>query len=1095
MTNNNQNNQPNYAEYREFSNIQGDTTECSSENEEKYILSNSEYNIRKIPSRLRDKNDKSDDNLIPRILYDKNSKKYCYQLDYNTYILIDEFRYRYNKMFFKIKDGKILFYLPGSYDDGFLGRGEITNESNNYFEKYKKIEDYTKKYGELDENGEFKKPSNEVQEIKIYKNIEDYLQRKCYLYENMDNFRNNKYTIYYDIYDYYLPNYINKKIEKYKKSLPSNYEKRLNITKENIKTYEEKYNTLYNENIDLIKLNDKDGKLISLKDIKEDDIKEYNKAKQFLEEYFCCWIKHDEKNEKKFEYGNIPGTICSIADEIDYLTQITKNLYFLRQNINLLLQQNDGTIKNTHKYKSETIKELEQIKEKAEAFLAFFCEYLAKLHKILINYVKLYGKILTHPIFFKLDKSALDYLKELNSKIKDNMREECIFKNSQHDHNTSKRNKYTLCFPNSVKNKYLSNLLSDHIYWQNKIFKEFHYKDAELKENLDGISSYIKKYKEIFHPENKLNLKENINEKSDIKDKKMLNIFISYIYDIINYLDYFKQDINNLKNNKLFPEYYAISQKEIKKRLSDYVLEKNEKTNIKEEDENIILKDLEKVLNLYIDLFLKDKDIIPEAIVLQKFGAVENYFKDFDKTLMPDPKKTFYPLIQELIFKLLKKTKRYIGKDKKESYESLYNLCTTLIEEKVKKPERTFNRRIEMPLKFDWNNPNPFRLENSSTSYEDSASETEIVTNPKQKIEEFQNRIKKHKKYIEDAFKYPNKYYNGRYSFYLALKDIIKYTLPEIKKYKEFIEKFKNYEKINSFENEVKSLEALLFNNIERIIIIAENLYGQKFKDEPFNNILNLYKAEDSETIMVKQMIEKLNKINNKEKIKRIVKIFKNEINENREYIENIYKYENKQEFLDKLKHLCNNIIPTIKQYNEFIEKYKNFNEEIKQFENDVDLFKTLIIKNLENIIKEIKNHQFKEENSIVEKLKEILENLNGIKNYEEKENLNKIVEEKKEQNKTIELGSKKFKEDLKEEEIENSTSKNKSKELSFKEFKEDLNKIEKSNKELKNKLENKKEEFNKIDESSRNKNDIEKNQNKINNNVKNTSTFNFKKI
>ena len=1072
MTNNNQNSQPNYAEYREFSNIQGDTTECSSENEENYILSNDEYKIRKIPSRLKNKNDKSDDNLIPRMLYDEKSKKFCYQLDYNTFILLIGLHYQHRKKLFEIDENRVLF-LKNLRSHKLYGRGELTNESNYDFEEYENIEEYNKKYGELDKNGEFKKPSNKVQEIKIYKNLDDYFKRKCYLYENMDKFEKNDYTIYYDIYDYYLPNYIKKKIKRYEKLLPSDYEEKLDLIRENINTYKKRYNILYNEDIDLIKLNDKDDKLVSLKDIKEEDIKDHKKSGEFLEKYFFCWIKHDEKNEKKFEYGTIYGTIDFLADEIEYLTQITKNLYYIKEDINLLLEHN--TLDKSNKYKNDDIKKLKQIKEKAEKLWPVFYKPLFKIHKILINYIKLYEKIITHPIFFKLDDSSLDCLGNLSSYILDSISTKFVPSENNHlESQRESRENYTLCFPNYKKNEYLRDLVLDRIESQHDIFKNFYHENDKIKENLNYISSYFKKYKEIFRPENKLNLKEDINEKSDIKDKKMLNLFMCYAYDIINYLNSFKKDIKNLKSNTLFPEYSKIAQKEIKKRLSDYILEKNEKNNITKESENIILKDLEKVLNLYIDLFLKDKDIMPKVENLDKFIEIKKYLKDFNKTINNNPHMSLYPIIQEQLFKFLKLTKKYIGKDKKESYESLYNLCKTLLKEKVKKPEKIFTRYLHECVNY-------------RSSSEDSVSETEIITNPEQKIEQFQKIIKKYKEYIKNSFKNFDEYYKDKYSFYYVLKRICENILPDIKKYKEFIEEFKNYEKINSFENEVKSLEKPLFDNIKNIIITAEDLYEKEFKDKSINKMLNLYKAEDSYTIMVKQMVEKLNNIKNEEKIKEIVKLFKNEINENKEYIENIYKYENKQEFLDKLKHLCDNIIATIKRYNEFIETYKNFNEEIKEFENDVELFKTLIIENLENIIKEIKN-QFKEENSIVEKLKEILENLNGIKNYEEKENLNKIVEEKKEQNKTIELGSKKFKEDLKEKEkeIENKTNKNKNKELSFKEFKEDLKEKEKSNKELKNELKNSKEEFNKIDESS---------QNKINNNVKNTSTFNFKKI
>ena len=1116
----NPNNQPNYAEYRDFSDTQDCDTECASENEENCILSNNEYKIEKIPSRLKQDND--DDSSVPRILYDKKNKKYCYQLDYNTFIFLSDSEYKNNKYLFEIKDKRLLFFKE-SHNGTVIGRGELNDEGDRNFEKYKNINEYIKKYGNLDKNGEFKKNSDEMQEIKIYKNTDEYLKRKCYLYKNMDDFKKNIYTIYLDIYDYYFPDYIKQKIKKYEKLLPSGYEKRLNITNKNINTYKKRYNIFYNENDDLIKLNDKNNKLISIKDIKEEDIKDYEKAEQFLGKYFSKWtIPEDKalKDKEKFEYGSICGTIDSIADEIEYLTKFEKILYSIKEDINLILNYND--LKNTHNYGKENIKKLKQIKEKAEALISVFSEPLIKSHKILIDYIKLYGKIITNPIFFQLDNSEEIDLKKLNDKISKYIETKII--TSENPLYARERRKYTFNFPNYKENEYLEDLLFDNINWNNEIRKKFFWELKDIKEKIDDVSSYIEKYKKIFRPENKLNLKENINEKSEIKDKKMLNLFMCYMYDIIEYLYNFKKNRKDFENNKTFPECSTVMNEEIMKKLSNYILEKTEKTSIAKEDEEIILKDLEKILNLYVNLFLKDKEVIPNCENLEEYKNAERYFKDFNRDLNPNGSYIFTPFIKELLFNLLNHTKKYIGQDKKSSYKSLYNLCKTL-ETKVKKPKIIFLRDL---CEYHKDKSGDYISSEDSDSSESSISDNEITINTDQKIKNFQEKIKKHKEYIENFFKNSYAYYNNKKYFSTPLEEVCKHTLPDIEKYKDFIKKFKNYEKINLFEEEVKSLEALLFKNIERITITGEDLYNKKFDDKLSNNILDLYKSEDADTVTVKQNLEKLNNYKNeykqkifkakKEKeIKTTVKIFKDEINEHKEYIENIYKYENKQEFLDKINHLSDNIVPVINQYEEFIKKHKDFNEEIKQFENEVNLFKIILIKNLENIIKEVKEN-FKEENLIIEKLKETLKNLisinsDNIKNVEKKENLNKIIEEQpKEQSKTKELDSKKFKEDLNKinknnEDLKNilktkkgefnninisSTNKDekenlnkiieeqpkeqsKTKELDSKKFKEDLNKINKNNEDLKNILKTKKGEFNNINISSTNKDEIKK--------------------
>ena len=65
-------------------------------------IKNSDYNIGPIPKDKKLGIENSE--FIPRILYDRKNNKYCYQLDYNTFILLDEKEYLNNKTLFDIKD-------------------------------------------------------------------------------------------------------------------------------------------------------------------------------------------------------------------------------------------------------------------------------------------------------------------------------------------------------------------------------------------------------------------------------------------------------------------------------------------------------------------------------------------------------------------------------------------------------------------------------------------------------------------------------------------------------------------------------------------------------------------------------------------------------------------------------------------------------------------------------------------------------------------------------------------------------------------------------------------------------------------------------
>lgn len=70
-------------------------------------IKNSDYDIGPIPKdkKLGIENNDS----IHRILYNRENNKYCYQLDYNTFILLDEKEYLNNKTLFNIKDKRLLF--------------------------------------------------------------------------------------------------------------------------------------------------------------------------------------------------------------------------------------------------------------------------------------------------------------------------------------------------------------------------------------------------------------------------------------------------------------------------------------------------------------------------------------------------------------------------------------------------------------------------------------------------------------------------------------------------------------------------------------------------------------------------------------------------------------------------------------------------------------------------------------------------------------------------------------------------------------------------------------------------------------------------
>ncbi len=568
------------------------------ENEEEIntinTLKNIDYDIGPIPKdkELEIEPSKS----TPRILYDRKNKKYCYQLKNNTFIFLDEYEYKKNKTLFEIKDDKILFKTMGKIPElTIIGKipeikiyGRNSDLSNLFCNKYGKnfinYEEYLKKCGHLDNEGEFKKPINEVTEIKIYDNTENYFNKICRIYKNIDAFKNNNYIIYPDIYDYYFPDRINTKIEKFIADFPpTEYFCKyfLDKTKKNIEKYEKEYKELC----------EKKYNLIMQKEINTDQV-----------EILKNFLKLDDIYEKddKFKYHDEPilKTIYLIKKNIISLLTITK--YFKYQINDIKKQLPNHPYSNESEIKS--IIEVPELKEKLKPILENINKQKSKLFKLFLKFINLYIKIIDEQILLKTKNKNFEKSKSMEECLnKINKLKEKFFKLKTKEIKSIFLSSLNKQIENPSNMMYLYRLQNNEI---NRIENEIN------KIENEKIKPAINTYKKIFYSNKTLDLPEKIDELKET-DKKKIDLFFKNISSLINKFDSY-EDLEILKTKK---EYFIKDDHLLyflndKDNIDEYILEKQ--NNIKKKYVEIILNDLTKFLVLYKDFIIKNEKIFPE---------------------------------------------------------------------------------------------------------------------------------------------------------------------------------------------------------------------------------------------------------------------------------------------------------------------------------------------------------------------------------------------------------------------------------------------------------------------------------------------------
>ncbi len=726
------------------------------------VLKNSEYEIVLIPDNIKIN---SSDGEIPRVLYENKSKRYCYQLDYNTFIFLYGDYEEYKKMF-KVKDNRLLFIDLGN---GKLGGRGLNQHGNELYEVYRNYEEYIKKNGEKDSKGEFKTRGDE---IKIYENLENYFKRKCRIYPNIKDFENNVYLEYEDIYQYYLPEYKKIRLKKYGDLLSNSKEIFKNI-EENIKRYHKKYNSFFDVKNDIY--------FDELHNLKFGDLNGSELKKKVIENYVKISGK---KNSGIYLDGTATLTICSISDDIENLLKINNELKIIKKEIEVNLF-------GLYNGKEEPNLELTKLKEDFLFLWNKFYDLQGELKEILEKFIIFFKNVVKLPIFLDSSYVVIEKLEEIKDKVIKYIKlknfNEYFYKINNVD-DVKLKNKlnelksYLEILPDSLDrslNQYLSSLK---INWE--YFREIGF-------NIKRVNNLFMEFKDRFYSKDKLEIPENINNLTD-EDRKQLGFFIIFMGKIIERL------------NKLLvklPEKILLKNKSFKNEskglegFSDELVEflifriNLFKENSKK-SKDILLTSLEKFLSLYKNLIVNDfvgqeyrKDI----------NSDERYYEDRD-LFRKDSYSIITPLTKEKIYDFLEQVKKYIGEDK-VLYKNLCSLCDDLI--KTIKSKYTKRRY----------------------SFSD-----ELIS-----VKTIKDGIEKYKKYIENVNKFNNKkefLKNVGYIHTEIVPNVLQYEkfMEEFKDNEE-VDLFKN-EVYDDFKNIlVKSLENIVKNIKELYLLENSNKF------------------------------------------------------------------------------------------------------------------------------------------------------------------------------------------------------------------------------------------------------------------------------
>lgn len=781
------------------------STEIVEKVKENVILKNEDYEIVLTPENM--KIEDNDDSKVPRILYENKRKKYCYQLDYNTFILIDRKDYKEYKDKFVIKDNRLLFLKS---EEGKLGGRGLFVDGRIFMRVYSNNEEYDKEYGEKDIKGEFKERG---EEIKIYDDLYDYFRRTCRVYSNIKDFEKNIYSKYDDVYQYYLPEYMEARLEEYIDIL--NYcKKYLLKSKRNLEIYREIYNSYFDVNNEIyfdefhnLKVQKKQ------KDVK-DSAKQQKKEKKITiqKKIIVDFLKVGDLEKDDGIYVNggkiISGAILGVINDIRALLHIAENLTKNKKEMEINFAK--SPYYNSKEKPIIELKELE--KEFVDLFTDIF-ELKDQFKEILEKFIVFFQDVMNLPIFLDSTSNDIKRLEIIKDKILDNVKSieseeftkyfECFDKyfNIYHGVDDLKIKKeldiltsYLKGLPNRLRknlNSGLSFLKSNHGYLTNMGLKK------------EEVNDLYNEFRRRFYVEDKLNIPENKNNLTD-EEKKQLKIFISFMGKIIKELN----KLASIVSSKVTPKNNLPDLKSAIDKLEEVMdirisLVKENLKDIK----SVLLTSLEKYLSLHKDLIMDRSfmDVDSKDI----FEQEESCYRYRVKCRGNEVPGSVEPLIKEGLPDFFEQVKKYIGEDK-FLYKNLYSLCDEL------------HKGI--------------KLNYAKGYYKDFDG---LGT-----VETIKNELKRYREYIENINKF-----NSKEEFLKKVDLLHEEVIPYVLSYEDLFEECKENEEVSLFKVEVfDKFKKMLIENVENVI----------------KKIENLYKIENSNKLVVKNIKEKLSSIANK---------------------------------------------------------------------------------------------------------------------------------------------------------------------------------------------------------------------------------------
>ncbi len=805
-------------------------TEIVEKVKENVILKNKDYEIVLIPNNM--KIDNSDDSMVPRILYDNKSKKYCYQLDYNTYIFLDRSEYEEHEKNIEIKDNRLLFF---KLEKGKLGgRGsDLSDVYHNYFELYSNYDEYVKKYGKQDEEGEFKKRGDE---IKIYKNLEDYFKRKCRIYLNKKNFENNIYSEYEDIYYYYLPGYVEKETIKYNDLLNDSKEKLLKIEK-NIEKFYEKYNSFFDIKREIYF--DESHNLNLNGDMKRTEV-----ISKIMENYIRSFCREDNG---KYIDGTMVGTIYFITQDIEGLIKCVGDLKILKKITQMEIQ--NSTYYDLNK---KPILELTKLKENFTFLWEKIFELEKKLKEILEKFIIFFEDVMKLPIFLNLKRHKIEKFNEKKDDIIRYMQSNITdryFNNLLVDRDNAEIKKMAdelhsyvevLCDGLEKRlNSHFNLLILNRDYYE------------EIASKVTEVNNLYNEFKNRFYIEDKLNIPKNKNSLTD-EEKKQLRVFISFMKKIVEIFNELIIELpNKIANVNQISDRDSQSLKESKKKLKDYLVDKicDMKSHCKT-SKNILLMCLEEYLNLYKDLIIDDVIMAPEY---KDLDSNEIYYEYHVSSLGNGYYAYVKPLLKEKLYDFFENVKKFIGEDK-SSYENLYSLCDDLILKiQLKYAKRCYGdfnellyeKNIENLIKENEDAKKRNDEENISYYLEQVKEQRERNKEYKHNIlislETIKNEIEIYRKLIKDVSEYSNKI-----EFLKKVKLLQIYVVPAVLEYDRFFVDFEKNKTISLYKKNV-------YDNFKNILI--------EILEDAIKKINGLYEVENKNKSIVKNIADNIESV------------------------------------------------------------------------------------------------------------------------------------------------------------------------------------------------------------------------------------------